>query len=52
LEEQRPGFLKRAFSLRRDAATIERETARELGMEPESFWREIDGVLVSYFGGK
>jgi hypothetical protein len=52
LEEQRPGFLKRAFSLRQDPATIERETARELGMQPESFWREVDGVLVNHFRGK
>jgi hypothetical protein len=52
LEEQRPGFLRRAFSLRQDAATIECETAKELGMEPESFWREIDDVLVSYFETK
>jgi hypothetical protein len=52
LEEQHPGFLKRAFSLRQDAATIERETAREMEMELESFWHEIDDVLVSYFRSK
>jgi hypothetical protein len=52
LEEQHPGFLRRAFSLRQDAATIECETARVLGMESESFWREIDDVLVSHFGTK
>ncbi|MGB8951146.1 MAG: hypothetical protein WCC06_00570 [Candidatus Aminicenantales bacterium] len=53
LEEERPGFLKRMFSLRRrDSKTIEREMARELGMEPESFWREIDGVAVGHFERK
>ena len=49
LEEKRPGFLKRMFSQGRDAKTIERETAIELGMEPESFWSEIDDVVFSHF---
>ena len=52
LEEEHPGFLKRKFSLRRDLQAIEREMAEELGMEPESFWREIDGVIVGYFERK
>lgn len=52
LEEKHPGFLRHAFSLRRDSRTIEREIAIELGMEPESFWSEIDGVVVDHFGTK
>jgi hypothetical protein len=49
LEEERPGFLRRMFSRRRDSKTIEREIAAELGMEPASFWNEIDGVVAGYF---
>jgi hypothetical protein len=49
LEEERPGFLRRMFSLRRDSKTIEREVAMELGMEPGSFWSEIDEVVVGHF---
>ncbi len=52
LEEKSPGFLRRMFSLRRDARAIEREMIIELGMEPGSFWSEIDDVLVSHFEGR
>jgi hypothetical protein len=52
LEEKRPGFLRRMFSLRRDPKTIERETAMELGIKPENFWTEIDDVVVGYFENK
>jgi hypothetical protein len=51
LEEKRPGFLRRTFSLRRDSETIEQEMIAGLEMEPERFWREIDGVLVDHFQG-
>jgi hypothetical protein len=50
--EERSGFLRRMFSLRRDAKTIEREMIMELGMESESFWSEIDDVVVSHFERK
>ena len=50
LEKERPGFLRRLFSLRRDKRTMEYEVALALGMDPASFWSEIDDVLVSYFG--
>ena len=50
LEEKHPGFLRHAFSLRRDSRGIEREIAIELEMEPESFWSEIDDVVVGHFG--
>jgi hypothetical protein len=49
MEEEHPGFLKRMFSLSRDLQAIEREMAMELAMEPESFWREIDDVVVGHF---
>jgi len=52
LEEKCPGFLRRMFSLRRDSRVIEREMAMELGMEPESFWSEIDEVVVGHFNRK
>ena len=52
LEEKHPGFLRHMFSLRRDSRTIEREIAMELGMEAESFWSKIDGVVVGHFGTK
>jgi hypothetical protein len=46
LEENRPGFLRRMFSLGQNGRTIEQEMIAELGMEPESFWSEIDGVIA------
>lgn len=49
MEKQYPSFLKNMFSLHRDARMIEREMIAELGMEPESFWNEIDGVIVDHF---
>lgn len=52
LEEKRPGFLRQMFSLRQDARAIEREMVTELWMEPESFWSEIDGVIVGHFERK
>jgi len=52
LEEERAGFLKRMFSLHRDARAIEREMMAELGMEPSSFWREIDDIVADRFEGK
>jgi hypothetical protein len=52
LEDERPGFLRRLFSLRRDAQAIEREVMAELGMEPGRFWNQIDDVVVDHFQGK
>jgi hypothetical protein len=52
LEEKRPGFLKRMFSPRQDAKVIEREMVTELGLESESFWRDIDDVIVGHFKRK
>jgi hypothetical protein len=48
LEESCPGFLRRMFSLHLDPRLIEREMAMELGMEPESFWSEIDEMVVGH----
>jgi len=50
LEEKHLGFLRRMFSLRRDAKAIEQEMIVELGMEPGRFWSEIDDVVVDHFG--
>ena len=52
LKEERPGFLRRKFSLRRDSKTIERETAVELGIDPQNFRTEIDDLVVGYFESK
>jgi hypothetical protein len=52
LEETHPGFLKRMFSLHRDAEVIEGEMIAELGMTPARFWMDIDGVIASFFEGK
>jgi hypothetical protein len=49
LEEERPGFLRRLFSLAQDARVMERETVAELGMELEGFWSGIDGVMAGHF---
>jgi hypothetical protein len=49
LEEKCPGFLRRMFSQRQDSRTMEREMVMELGMEPESFWRGVDEVIVAHF---
>jgi hypothetical protein len=52
LEEKCPGFLRRMFSLSRDSTAIEREMASELGMEPASFWSEIDETVFGHFEKK
>ena len=49
LEDVRPGFLRQSFQLRWDAQTIEREMISALGMEPGSFWSDIDGVMADHF---
>jgi hypothetical protein len=49
LEERRPGLLKRLFSLHQDGSEIEREVIAGSEMEPQRFWREIDGVVVDHF---
>ena len=49
LEQEHPGFLRHMFSLKSDSKTIERDVALELGMDPLSFWCEIDDMVVSYF---
>lgn len=49
LEDQRPGFLRRLLAQRQDHQAIERETAAELGLDPERFWAEIDGLVADHF---
>jgi hypothetical protein len=52
LEEKSPGFLRRMFLHRRDSKALEREIVAELGMESQSFWNEIDDVVVDHFERK
>lgn len=49
IEEVRPGFLKRLFSSSPVSRTIDNEIAAELGVEPDSFWMEIPGMIVTHF---
>ena len=49
IEDRSPGFLKRKFSQVWQADSIEPEIAIELGMKPESFWREIDAAVIDHF---
>jgi len=52
LEEEHPGLLRRIFAQGLKAKSIEREVVTALGMEPKSFWREIDHVVADHFEGK
>lgn len=45
LEDRFPGLVRRVLALNPTAR--EREIALELGLKPQSFWREIDNVLLS-----
>jgi hypothetical protein len=52
LEEVRPRFLKRLFSLSPISRTIESEIAAELGVELEGFWSKIPDMIVSHYKTK
>lgn len=49
LEETRPGFVQRTIAARGQILAFDEAAARALGMAPERFWEEIDGVLIAYF---
>lgn len=49
LEEEHPGLLTKMFSLPINSKTIEREIVAASGMEPGSFWMQIDAVIANYF---
>ncbi|MGD8760390.1 MAG: hypothetical protein PVJ07_09080 [Anaerolineales bacterium] len=49
LEQQHPGFLRHVLSSPRDWQAITRQVAEKLGMEPSSFWAEIDDVVADHF---
>jgi hypothetical protein len=53
LEEGHPGLLRRTFSGSHSqvGASLEHAVISELGMQPESFWREIDDVITAHFEG-
>lgn len=48
LEGQRPGLLKRILSTSRKSQTIEDEIAVALGVDPDEFWKVIDGRMVEW----
>jgi hypothetical protein len=50
LEKTHPGLLRRMFSQGQDGQAIERAVIAELGMEPEQFWQDIDGLATDHFG--
>jgi hypothetical protein len=47
LEETRPGLLKGLLSRHHGHRELESKIAAAYGMEPEEFWEDIDGVLIS-----
>ncbi|MCL4562009.1 MAG: hypothetical protein M1281_15540 [Chloroflexi bacterium] len=50
LEDCHPGFLKGNFSSTGEGQAIEEAVARELGIEPDRFWSEIDDRISAHFG--
>lgn len=50
IDAVRPQLLRNLFSQRRSHGELERELASAFGRSPGSFWSEIDGIVVSYFG--
>ncbi len=52
LEEKCPGLLRHILHQRRSPASIDQEIAAALGMEPGSFWMQIDAVMADYFANK
>lgn len=49
LETFRPGFLKETFSQLHRSKGINEKVIGALEMDPASFWRKIDEVVVKYF---
>lgn len=47
LERHRPGFLRGLLAERRKPQALDRDIAAELGMAPETFWRDIDAVIAA-----
>jgi hypothetical protein len=51
LEETRPDLLKSLLQQKNSRGVLESKVAAIYGMEPAEFWKTIDGILVSHFGG-
>ena len=51
LEQERPGFLRRALSRTQASRMLEHEIVNELGMKQETFWMEIDDLVAKSFRG-
>jgi hypothetical protein len=49
LEDERPGSVRKMLSMDLDSEEIVRYIAGQLGMEPDTFWSEIDEVVVGHF---
>lgn len=52
IEATRPELMKNILSERYSQIALEGEVAAAYGMDHEEFWRNIDGVLASYFQGE
>jgi hypothetical protein len=49
IEATRPGLLKDVLSQPSIHKALESQVAATFGMETVAFWREVDGMLVSFF---
>ncbi|MGD2156842.1 MAG: hypothetical protein PVG14_03955 [Anaerolineales bacterium] len=49
LEDQHPGSARSMLAKDSDSKQIEAEIAKQLGMEPNTLWSEIDEVVVRHF---
>jgi hypothetical protein len=51
LENTQPDLLKNLLRQKNSHGILESKVAAAYGMEPSEFWKSIDTVLVSHFGG-
>lgn len=51
LDETQPALLRRLLARRFRPQALEEELAAALGLAPDTFWDEIDGVVVAHFQG-
>lgn len=49
LEETNPGLLRDLLARRYSHSELEGKLATDIGIKPEEFWRNIDGLVVSHF---
>jgi hypothetical protein len=50
LEETYPGLLPSLFNEQTERQNIEEEIAARMGLSREDFWREINDIVLQYFG--